>query len=437
MVAKSIDKINSKLYAVEFDKHSKVEIGDAQDLGIRLKPHVTLKKWGDECFIRIKPRVAYDSKDPVEVGTGKIDRIEIDDNTGDEGLHIYPLDVGDGQELGGLELEAILYKKPSSGPFNYTWDFEDSGNLEYKYQDYKNLDLAKYSPEDLAKGVVLQTDRGGWDKDGKQIVSVPEWCVRSWSVRKKNAVTVHKTKALAEKYKDGKVGHFKRVTFTDKNGLWEYGMLDIDEQSGTIMGMASQAFTDAAVLPVKFGPTFGYTTLGGSNFTMTNDILGRAKVTPGEPGTIDIIHIGLNSAWDSGEEVKAALYTDVTTPALQSPQSDTDDTGQDVPAFVNLPVTGTLNVIDQNYIIVGWTGSSLAMRRDSGGSSGDSRYDLGVTYGSWPATLNTLNSSNYYSTYATYSTVGWDTCDIDEQDPSNIDEIDGQSLANIETVDEL
>ena len=104
-MAKTINRINARLYRVDFDPHSTVEIGDDRDgAPSKLKPDVTLKKWGDECFIKIKPRVPYDSKDPVEVGTGKIDRIEIDDNTGDEGLHIYPLDEGKGQELGGLEL---------------------------------------------------------------------------------------------------------------------------------------------------------------------------------------------------------------------------------------------------------------------------------------------------------------------------------------------
>ena len=132
---KSIDKISAGQYRVEYDEHCTVEIGDG--LSAKLNPEVKLKKWGDECWIKIKPQVAYTDNDPIEVGTGKIDKLEIADNTGDEALHIYPLDPGPGQHDGGLELEAVLNKKPASGPFIHKWDFEDSGNLKYCYQDYK------------------------------------------------------------------------------------------------------------------------------------------------------------------------------------------------------------------------------------------------------------------------------------------------------------
>jgi hypothetical protein len=413
--AEKITKINSNRYQVDFDPHLAVVVGT--DTGGKLVPRATFRRWAGECWLEVLYDRELSSKTVTEQKSGAdITGLKLDISNNKESIQCNCIDGKNGAEKGGFEYDILLSEKPLDEIVNTGTDetpvllkanefvlrYRDSGNLRFLYQE--PYSTATLSGEDLAK-VVTRDDTGGWDKNGKKVVDIPDWCNKSWAVYQVDHVPAYKSKNEGEKYQGGKVLHIHRPKAIDDNGDSVWCDLDIDTVNKTMKVTVPQSFLDTAVYPVRVDPTFGYTTLGGTNYNFEDDIIGRANVGPGESGIVTSLHIGLDSDWDSGESVAAALYTDVATPALQSPQSDTDDTGHGTAAFVSFNVTGSLNVTDQNYIIGAWTASSFVnMRRDSGGASGDSKYELTVTgYPTWPSTLTESSSSNLYSTYATYS----------------------------------
>ncbi len=175
--AHRIEPINGSTFRITYNQWAEVEIGDAaRDI---FRPHAKIKRWGDECWLKVElPTV--ETKAPL-VEDGKIKWVGLDRE-----VHFYPLAPADGMEEGGFEFEVILKQKPATN--KVVLEIETQG-LDFFYQPPYNL---QDSPEDI--GVVTKTETQGLDKDGNVLGSMPENAVGSYAVYHKTRGSIHKTR---------------------------------------------------------------------------------------------------------------------------------------------------------------------------------------------------------------------------------------------------
>jgi hypothetical protein len=411
--AKKLEKINKNRYHMDFDPHGAVVVGTGS--GEKLVPRANLRRWGGESFLEVLYDRLWTQKTVVEEKEATdITGLQLDSDDGKEAIRCNAIAGREGAEKGGFEYDIVLYEKPTDETVNtgldetpillksneFVFRYRDSGNLRFLYQEpYSTCEL---SPEDVSAGVVTRDDTGGWDKDGRKIVNVPDWAHKSWAVYQTDHNILYKNSTEAAKYQGGKFCHIHRPKAIDDNGNWVWCDIDINTVTEQMKVTIPSSFLETAAYPVRVDPTFGYTTLGSTDYSSNDVIIGRASVGPGENGSVSSIHVGIGSDWGSGEFWKCALYTDASPCVLQSPQSEAKSDGHGTAQFVQFDVSGGVTVSDQNYIVATWWQAVTNIRRDSGGSSGDSKF-YETPYGTWPASFTSSNSSNYYSTYATYT----------------------------------
>jgi len=319
-MAKEITKLGAGQYRVDFDEHCAVEIG-ASSVGTLVTrapgftPDVTLKKWGDECWIKLKSQASYSIKDATEIGIGKIDRLEILSDDDKESTRVYPLDKRKGREDGAFEIEAVLAEKPASGVFEYTWDFAASGNLSITKQWFLDPKTGRPLQSEIDRfGLVSWSDTRGFDKDGIPVCRIREDMINGWVVYRNN--TPKMLSGDARKYKTGKVGNIERAWMEDAHGWRVWANSDIDLDTGTYRVFCEdKEFNYNAVLPVRIGPTLGFTSIG--SFSGGGDNINAALVSASEDGTITSIFVALSDV-TSGDGYQTAIYSDI---------DDTDDTG--------------------------------------------------------------------------------------------------------------
>src|SRR3990167_108427 len=194
---------------------------------IKSRPEVRLHKWNSEINLGVR----YD-KIAKQGVRGAGNRMEWKDQK--EEVHAYPLEAQEGMEDGGLELEILLKEKPDTNKFDFAIDGAD--NLNFFYQPaltQADMDEISYRPDNV---------------------------VGSYAV-------YHKTKRDHRKgntnYAVGKVAHIYRPKAIDANGVGVWA--ELLYENGVLSVIVPQSFLDGAVYPVKVDPTFGYTSIGGSN----------------------------------------------------------------------------------------------------------------------------------------------------------------------------
>ena len=234
-MAAEIVNIGNSSFKIEYDKYSEVEIGgDTEDF----KPEALLKKWGDECFIKVSLPTTKNIVPLQEDG-----KIKWKDT--DKEIHLYPLEPREFEENGrivkqlengGFEFEVILKKKPKTNKI--VLNIETKG-LKFYYQPDERDDPNVFQPENV---------------------------VGSYAVYHATKGNMHPSEEEAEKYKVGKFGHFFRPKATDANGDWIWCDLYIDEKTGISTITIPQDFLDNAIYPIRHaaGLTFGYTSIGGT-----------------------------------------------------------------------------------------------------------------------------------------------------------------------------
>jgi len=393
VTAASITKESAARYNVDFNKHCKVEIGDAA-LAF-FSPKVKFKKWGDECWISLSPQKAYTQKTPAELGDSKIDKVVVDSDDAKEAHHLYPLDESENheQEEGLFELEAVVYEKPLSGGFTYAWNLEHSDNLAFFKQDILNAPLI---------GSVASRDEfGGYDAKGKQVEFWAPEALNSYAIYRKDLPAVM-SEADGAKYKSGCVGRLRRPKVIDAKGAWEWADLDVDTEKKTVTVTGSAEFAKRAVLPVRIDPTFGYTT-AGSFSTFGDDRIQGTYARPASPGRgiVTSLHAYIGS-WSSGDKVKMALVTGADN-NLKAPSTAERSDGHSGAQWATFTFSDPKPALQYLYYTnVIWSDSVIDVYYDFG-SFGDSR-DVSLTYGDWPRQLSLSDSPWLVSTYATFET---------------------------------
>lgn len=225
-------KINDTTFKLAIG-NEEVEIGNRD--AAEFKPHAKLKRWGDECWIKVE----YPT-------TKKITPIQEDDKIkwedADKETYFYLLEPREYEEngrivkqleQGGFEFEIILKEKPASNKI--VLDIETQG-LKFHYQpDLKN----------------------------KKGIFQPENTIGSYAVYHATKRNIHPNQEEADKYKTGKAFHIYRPKITDAKGNWTWEELHIDPEKGLLTITIPQEFLDKAVYPVSStGINFGYEAIG-------------------------------------------------------------------------------------------------------------------------------------------------------------------------------
>jgi hypothetical protein len=344
-----------------------VYIGDPSDR--EFHPKITLNRWQGECFLKI---LYDDSNIPKSSRTCEFDASKVRWNTPDFVLNLYP---STDAELGGLEIEIILKKKPSANVFAFRIQ---SQGLKFYYQP-------PLTKEEIDAGAVR-----------------PENVVGSYAVYHATKTSMHRSKEDAEKYRAGKAFHIYRPKATDSAGNTAWCDLNIDEALGVLMVTVPQEFLDKAVYPVSVDPTFGYTTVGGTEQAYVIAEIRGSWFTCPESGTANSVTAYL-AAPGGGSYGKAGLYkkSDYSlvgqTPTQYVPQAAQWNT------FNFSSPQPSLSNIDY-YIVFASAGASLASRISM-------YYDAETgkgAYSSWsidglPDPWSPTVEDKKYSIYCTYT----------------------------------
>jgi hypothetical protein len=252
-----------KAYRFKTLSNDYVYISDPSDEEFHSK--VSLNRWGNECFLKL---LFDDSKIPKGQKDVKLEDNKVKWSSSDFDFHFYPSEVG---ELGGLEIEIILKKKPSANVFAFGIQ---SQGLKFYYQP-------SLTQEEIDAGAVR-----------------PENVVGSYAVYHATRTNMHRSQADAEKYRAGKAFHIYRPKAVDSAGNMTWCDLNIDEAKGLLTVTVPQEFLDNAVYPVSIDPTFGYTSVGGSYETKSGDyIVGSLFTSPSDVSTATSITFYVQDIW--------------------------------------------------------------------------------------------------------------------------------------------
>lgn len=228
---------------------------------------------------------------------------------------------------------------------------------------------------------------------------------------------MHRSRAIANKYKAGKVFHIYRPKATDADGKEIWADLDIDEAKGTLTVTIDQSWLDSASYPVVIDPTFGYETIGGSQTSYAADWMRGSWFTAPEDGTAESLTAYFDPR-DSTYKYKAAIYekTDSDGDLLGGTEELTNLTAADWHTFSLLSSQSITDGVD--YIFMLWGDSALYFNYDAVTDKG---FYKSVAYDSWPDPLNPGGTTDAkHSIYCTYTVAlkGWCALEFETEPPS-------------------
>lgn len=203
-----------------------VEIGDSKQPDFR--PQAKIMRWNNE--VNFSLRAEEKEGAVVEEKDGKIKYI-----TPEYEVHQYEKpQIG---EDGGFEFEWVLKEKPSSNVLTAT--IQTKG-LDFFYQPpltQQEVDQGAERPDNVVGSYAVYNKRKEMNTVGGM------------------------------EYKTNKAFHIYRPKVIDANGVEAWGQLYIDEELGQLSVTIDQTWLDNAVYPVTVDPTFGFTSIGGTNNT--------------------------------------------------------------------------------------------------------------------------------------------------------------------------
>ncbi len=378
-------KENDKRYKIYYDKYSEVEIGG--DDKNKFKPEAKLKKWGDECFIKVKSPTTKNITPLKEDG-----KIKWKDT--DKEIHFYPLEKTEDLPV-AFEFEIILKKKPATNKI--VLNIESKG-LKFYYQPPLTVGI-KVGDENGR--IVEVTETYAKDKKGNIVVHRPENIVGSYAVYHESKTGNYEAFPNGKNYRAGKAFHIYRPQMIDANGWKVWGELHYEK--GLLTTTIPQDFLDNAIYPIRVDPTFGYDpeSHGGSSATLGTNYIRAKKGIPDNSGT------GVSVSIYSRRSISPYNFKGVV---LESDRTISDNgisaqivLGSLAAWYVSSFSTGPSITASNTYYAGGIVSSSQYYYYDAGGSSGDSIYDSSNNYTTPTDPTDANNSTNLYSFYATYT----------------------------------
>ena len=375
----------SKLDRFEVPFSEKVpQEGETKVEMMKDRPKVILSKWNGEVQMGVEyKKVTANAQKLVSSN-------EVKWGAGNEIVHAYKKDADN------FEIEIELKSKPATNKFDFT--ITGAENLDFFYQP-------ELTAEEIAEGV-----------------SRPENVVGSYAV-------YHKTKANhrvgSTNYATGKAYHIFRPKAIDASGVETWA--ELLYLNGVLIVTVPQQFLDSAVYPVTIDPTFGYTSLGASNFGIANvssdtsSRLGRGfNLT--EAGTLDSLHAGLDAS-AAGQSVDTIVFVNredtVTDSHAQVASVEQLNLSiSTTEAFYTFTAAGEILTADDYILSALANGEDVAsgqisLRGDTlTGNSGTIYFETATGAGSYnarkenPWTETDVASETKYSIYATYEAAG-------------------------------
>lgn len=361
-----------------------LEIGDSKQPDF--KPQAKIMRWDNEVNFSLRAEEHSEAQVRTE---GKL----IKYITPEYEVHQYELDPGDIGEEGGLEFEWVLPKKPASNVLRATIQTKE---LNFYYQP-------PLTPEEIEQGAVR-----------------PENVVGSYAVYHKTKGGMNRADGM--EYKTGKAFHIYRPKVKDADGSEVWGELHIDEAKGELTVTVPQYFLDKAVYPVIVDPTFGYTSMGGTNDVIKELIstIYRCRragtVFDGSAGTLDSIKAVIYESTDNANDLTSTFI-------------NVEDTGTNSHTQVGTVEIGNITTTTPQFISFTYSSEALSAQpyilsissRNSSSIQQITRYDSDASFKYYreektsssvvTAYNNTKespwtdasSSSRKYSIYATYA----------------------------------
>lgn len=247
-----------------------VEIGDV--LQSQFYPQAKIKRWGNECNLSFRLNLPGGGRETVSTDGGGTKVVW---ERGDyRAVFYHRPDLSDG----GLEFEVHFAKNPRVYSYSFTYN---SKGVEFLYQP-----------------PLTQEESATIEVEGQQVP------IR---IRPANVVGSYAVYAKGKrdgKYGTGKFCHIYRPHARDFAGRETWGTISISPPdangNGTVTLSLPQAWMDSATYPVVVDPTFGYDTVGASEWFVTGNNLFMMGGTPAEAGTGDSISCH-GYAWTSAE----------------------------------------------------------------------------------------------------------------------------------------
>lgn len=354
----------------EFDlSGDPVYVGDRDS--IESKPVLELTRWGGESSFKIAfPSGGIPASMSLEDSIVKWVSPFIE-------VHFYELPSNKQYEGGGFEFEIILKIKPPSNAYALPIDTE---NLVFHYQPPLDdvLIVSEYDFVNATHAII----------NGTVIVHRPENVVGSYAV-------YHSSKR-GNRFKTGKAYHIYRPELIDAEGNRAWANFTINENQ--LMITLPKKFLDTAKYPITIDPSFGYTTVGGSNRALQDGIRGSNHSAPASGVVTNITAYVTN--FGNGESAECALYLDNNT-FLANTSSILD--GPE--GWNTFDYPGNDPNVDSgvSYILAINADAYLKFYYDEGIGRGRLDYHA---FGTWPNPLVPSINDDMYSIYCNYTAVG-------------------------------
>jgi hypothetical protein len=354
------------------------------------KPMVTLNRWGNEASMDIGLPNIILSRATLSDGI-----ISTEDDS--YKVNIYGLtDLKAKSELGGLEFELVLKRKPPTNSFSFNLNLN---NLVAYYQPPLTQEYSNGWSDECSCNITATETEVTDAETGEVLVHRPENVVGSYAVYHTTRGNAHRGKATAEKYKVGKAFHIYRPHLVDAVG--EETWADLNIANGQLTITVDQAWLNSAVYPVIVDPTFGFTGIGGTTTEGTTDyIIGTyssGSLAPAFNGKARSVSFYQHSGFYDNGPQKVGLYkgSDNTFMAESNAVSN-----QATNAWVTLNLTTNPSIVAGTvYIPVHW-GEEYSLNYDA--VTGLGRYQSQAYPGTWPSPTTWTSIDRKYSIYCTY-----------------------------------
>lgn len=356
-----------------------IEVGDSQDSTV-FHPQMKLMRWDNEANVSF--RLVHDFIPGNVTQTESNGVIEWKKKQG-QNTWIARFYEDWGTPEGAYKfIELVLPAKPPTNQISFTTTSKD---VDFLYQP-------PLTPEEIAEGAER-----------------PEEVVGSYAIYSKSSGGLNK--ADGKEYKAGKVGHLYRAKLIDNAGNETWGNYNTDlNETGILTLSVDQTWLNNAVYPVIVDPTFGYTSVGGSNGFQTT-IWAGGFTSPSEAG--DITSVSVYTKSFGTVNLGVAIYAGSYSTNLASVTSKlAEDSG-------NVSVSTTPNWYSPNiaysfsastvYWLAEWASSFYYIYYDTSTSMQNAE-KTGQTFETWPNPFSETNEyQRYLSIYATYTASGGGT----------------------------
>lgn len=350
---------------------SEVIIGDENSLDFR--PAVRLKKWGEESSLAIAFPTMEKILPTFDEKLGKISWTDKDTQ-----VNFFEQPENPQWEHGGFEFEIVLGSVPQSPDF--TFNIESDG-LQFHLQGLQSF-----------------------NKDFVQII--PANVVKSYA-----AYRIPKGVQLGgDKYRTGKVFHIYRPEAVDADGNKISLDLNVNTSGGQLICSIDPTWLLKAKYPVIIDPTFGYTSIGGSQFNVSNaQPIGSKLFTPSEAGTLNSIFTYAARSDGNTFPLANALYGDSGGLPQVKLAEDSGNTNVTTAAWYSTNFNYLFSASTPYHLALWHNGptSNFAFYYDV--TADNFYYENGQTFENWPVTLGNTFNNVIISIYASYTALTSDT----------------------------